>query len=88
VKWGGAAGAIVGVILAVIVVTQQWPQLITKNSTFTVGAILFPGMCVFGAVIAALLIAFIAAMFSLFSPSDLPERALRNGSSVMSPFEI
>jgi eukaryotic-like serine/threonine-protein kinase len=72
-KGGGIAGAIVGVILVVIIVIQQ-PQLITKNS-ITLGLILLPVVFVLGAIIVGLLFAFVAAMFSLFSPSDLPGRA-------------
>ena len=79
---GIIAGAIVGVLLAVIVVIQQWPQLIMKNSTFMLGVILLPAVCVLAAIIVALLFAFVAALFSLFSPIDLPGRA-RPGQGVV-----
>ena len=85
VGWRGGrdiAGAIVGVLLAVIVVIQQWPQLIMKNSTFMLGVILLPAVCVLAAIIVALLFAFVAALFSLFSPIDLPGRA-RPGQGVV-----
>ncbi|MGA8657757.1 MAG: hypothetical protein WB586_16550, partial [Chthoniobacterales bacterium] len=81
-KRGGITGAIVGVILVVIIVIQQWPQQISKSSTFMAGAILLPVFCVLVAILVALLFAFVAGMFSLFSPSDLPARA-RPGQGVV-----
>jgi len=81
-KWGGIAGAIVGVILGVIVVIQQWPDFITKNSPLILGVIVIPAYCVLAAIIVALLFACGAAMFSPFSPSDLPGSA-RPGQGVV-----
>lgn len=79
---GAAAGAIVGVILAMIVVTVQWQQLVTQFSPLLALLLILPVVCVVAALIVGLLFGFVAALFSLFSPGDLPPKA-RPGQGVI-----
>jgi tetratricopeptide (TPR) repeat protein len=83
---GAAAGAIVGVILAMTVVTvqwlQQWQQLVTQFSPLVALLLVLPVLCVVAALVVGLLFGFVAALFSLFSPGDLPPKA-RPGQGVI-----
>ena len=83
-KSGGIAGAIVGVILTVIVLILQWRQQTTAFSPLIVIMFLFPAVCVVAAMLVGLLFALVAALFSLFSPSDLPRKTRPGQGAILS----
>lgn len=82
VKRGAISGSIIGLLLAAFGIWLKWPQFTAIMPAIFLGVSFLPLFCVSIAIVCALLFACIGVLLTLFSRSELPEKA-RPGQGVI-----